>query len=74
MLEIMFITVVLIGGLWSAVCIIDHTHKLRIREIDRFMKKYEQLYLDAERRRSATEMAAMIRTIEHFTKSKNDRD
>ena len=66
MLEIMFITVVLIGALWAAVCIIEHTHRLRMKEIDKFMKKYEKLYIEAERRRAATEMAAMIRTIEHF--------
>lgn len=64
MLEIMFITVVLIGGLWAAVCIIDHAHKLRMKEIDKFLRKYEQLHTEAERQRSAKEMAGMIMVIE----------
>lgn len=68
MLEVMFVTVVLIGGLWAAVCIIDHTHKLRMREIEKFIRRYEEVHMAAERRRSATEMAATIRLVERFIK------
>lgn len=68
MLEIMFITVILIGALWASVCIIEHAHKLRMREIDKFMRKYEQVHMAAERRRSATEMAGTIRLVERFIK------
>ena len=68
MLEIMFVTIVLIGLLWGAVCVIDHAHKLRMKEIDRFMKKYERLHTEAERQRSAKEMAATIMIVERECK------
>lgn len=71
MLEIMFVTIVLIGGLWGAACIIDHAHKLRMIEIDKFMRKYEKLHTEAERQRSATEMAATIMVIEREFKRRH---
>jgi hypothetical protein len=70
MLEILFVTVVMIGGLWAAVCIIDYAHKLRMKEIDRFLRKYEQLHTEAERQRSAKEMAATIMIVERECKRK----
>ena len=72
MLEIMFVTVVLIGALWAAVCIIDHSHKLRMKEINRFMDVYKKVHAEAERKRAATEMAAQIMLIERFFGNKKD--
>lgn len=65
MLEIMFATILVIGTLFGAFCIVEHSAKLRKMENDRFFKKYEKLYLRAERQRSATEMAGMIMVIEN---------
>lgn len=64
MLEIMFIMLVLIGGLWGGVCLMEHNHKLRMREIDKFMKYYKKLHVEAERQRTATEMASAIMLLE----------
>jgi hypothetical protein len=35
-----------------------------MKEIDRFLRKYEQLHTEAERQRSAKEMAATIMIVE----------
>ena len=70
MLEIMFVTVLIIGALFGIFCIVEHDAKLRKLENDRFLKKYEKLYLEAERQRSAKEMAACIMLIERECKRK----
>lgn len=70
MLEILFVTVVFVGGIWAAACLIDRSAKLRRIENDRFLKKYERLVVEAERQRSAKEMAAMIMLIERECKRK----
>lgn len=68
MLEILFVTVTFIGGIWAVACLIDRSAKLRRIENDRFLKKYERLVVEAERQRSAKEMAAMIMLIEQECK------
>lgn len=68
MLEIMFVTVLVLGALFGAYCIVEYSAKLRRQENDRFFKKYEKMYLRAERQRSATEMAGMIMVIERECK------
>lgn len=65
MLEIMFVTILVIAIGFGALCIVEHSAKLRKQENDRFLKKYEKLYLEAERQRSAKEMAGMIMVIEN---------
>lgn len=64
MLEIMFITVMVLGGLFGAFCIVEHSAKLRRDENNRLIKQYRKIHLEAERQRSATEMAATIMLIE----------
>lgn len=70
MLEIMFVTVLAIAIGFGALCIVEHSAKLRKQENDRFLKKYEKLYLEAERQRSAKEMAATIMIVEQECKRK----
>lgn len=70
MLEIMFATILVIAIGFGALCIVEHSAKLRKLENDRFLKKYEKLYLEAERQRSAKEMAACIMVIERECKRK----
>lgn len=64
MLEILFVTVLTLGGLFGAFCIVEHSAKLRRIENDRFLKQYKRIHLEAERERSAKEMAATIMLIE----------
>lgn len=64
MLEILFVTVLTLGGLFGAFCIVEHSAKLRRIENDRFIKQYRKIHLEAERERSAKEMAATIMLIE----------
>ena len=64
MLEILFVTVLALGGLFGAFCIVEHSAKLRRIENDRFLKQYRKIHLEAERERSAKEMAATIILIE----------
>ena len=64
MLEILFVTVLTLGGLFGAFCIVEHSAKLRKIENDRFLKQYKRIHLEAERERSAKEMAATIMLIE----------
>lgn len=66
MLEIIFVTILVLGALFGAYCIVECNAALRKRENDRVLKKYEKLYKDAQRRRSASEMAGMLMAIEHF--------
>lgn len=68
MLEIMFVTILVLGALFGSYCIVEYNAKLRRQENDRFFKKYEKMYLRAERQRSATEMAGMIMVIERECK------
>lgn len=68
MLEIMFVTILAIAIGFGALCIVEHSAKLRKQENDRFLKRYEKLYLEAERRRSATEMAGLIMVVEQECK------
>lgn len=68
MLEIMFATILVIAIGFGALCIVEHSAKLRKLENDRFLKKYEKLYLEAERQRSAKEMAATIMIVEQECK------
>ena len=70
MLEIMFITVLALGGLFGAFCIVEHSAKLRRIENDRFLKQYRKIHLEAERERSAKEMAGMIMVIERECRRK----
>lgn len=68
MLEIMFATILVIAIGFGALCIVEHSAKLRKLENNRFLKKYEKLYLEAERQRSAKEMAATIMIVEQECK------
>jgi hypothetical protein len=68
MLEILFVTVLALGGLFGAFCIVEHSAKLRRIENDRFIKQYKKIHLEAERERSAKEMAGMIMVIERECK------
>lgn len=64
MLEIMFVTVLTLGGLFGAFCIVEHSAKLRRIEHDRFLKRFERMVLATEKERSAKEMAATIMLVE----------
>ena len=73
MLEIMFVTMLMLGGLFGAFCIVEHSAKLRRVEHDRFLKRFERLVLETEKERSAKQMAATIMVIEREFRRNNKR-
>lgn len=68
MLELIALIIVTAGLIFGGICLIDYNHKKRKNEIDMFIVKYERLLRESERRRNASEMAALIRIVENECK------